>query len=70
MNMMVFCSCQVPIVIPALVVVVSCYLVLAPIIEKPEWEYLYCTMFIVGGLLLYVPFIYYKFNWTRRFMSK
>uniref|UniRef100_A0A8C1SPG9 Solute carrier family 7 member 9 n=1 Tax=Cyprinus carpio TaxID=7962 RepID=A0A8C1SPG9_CYPCA len=49
---------KVPIVIPVLVVIVSCYLVLAPIIDKPEWEYLYCTMFIVGGLLLYVPFIY------------
>ncbi|KAK7176313.1 hypothetical protein R3I93_000537 [Phoxinus phoxinus] len=59
---------KVPIVIPALVVIVSCYLVLAPIIDKPEWEYLYCTVFIVGGLLLYVPLIYYKFNWTRRIM--
>uniref|UniRef100_A0A8C1CFK8 b(0,+)-type amino acid transporter 1 n=1 Tax=Cyprinus carpio carpio TaxID=630221 RepID=A0A8C1CFK8_CYPCA len=59
---------KVPIVIPVLVVIVSCYLVLAPIIDKPEWEYLYCTMFIVGGLLLYVPFIYYKFNWTRCIM--
>uniref|UniRef100_A0A8C1IYF6 b(0,+)-type amino acid transporter 1 n=1 Tax=Cyprinus carpio TaxID=7962 RepID=A0A8C1IYF6_CYPCA len=61
---------KVPIVIPVLVVIVSCYLVLAPIIDKPEWEYLYCTVFIVGGLLLYVPFIYYKFNWTRCIMSK
>ncbi|CAM4525453.1 hypothetical protein PO909_023899 [Leuciscus waleckii] len=59
---------KVPIVIPALVVIVSCYLVLAPIIDKPEWEYLYCTVFIVSGLLLYVPFIYYKFNWTRHIM--
>ncbi|XP_042616326.1 b(0,+)-type amino acid transporter 1-like isoform X2 [Cyprinus carpio] len=59
---------KVPIVIPVLVVIVSCYLVLAPIIDKPEWEYLYCTVFIVGGLLLYVPFIYYKFNWTRCIM--
>ncbi|XP_059368785.1 b(0,+)-type amino acid transporter 1-like [Carassius carassius] len=59
---------KVPIVIPVLVVIVSCYLVLAPIIDKPEWEYLYCTVFIVGGLLLYVPFIYYKFNWTQRIM--
>lgn len=59
---------KVPIVIPILVVIVSCYLVLAPIIDKPEWEYLYCTMFIVSGLLLYVPLIYYKFNWTRHIM--
>ncbi|XP_052005638.1 b(0,+)-type amino acid transporter 1 [Xyrauchen texanus] len=59
---------KVPIIIPIVVVIVSCYLVLAPIIEKPELEYLYCTLFIVSGLLLYVPFIYYKFNWTRLIM--
>lgn len=70
LKMFAFCSSQVPIVIPALVVIVSCYLVLAPIIDKPEWEYLYCTVFIVSGLLLYVPLIYYKFNWTRHIMSK
>ncbi|KAG1971777.1 B(0,+)-type amino acid transporter [Pimephales promelas] len=67
-KMFAFCSSQVPIVVPALVVIVSCYLVLAPIIDKPEWEYLYCTAFIVSGLLLYVPLIYYKFNWTRHIM--
>ncbi|KAG1971685.1 aquaporin-7 [Pimephales promelas] len=61
-------TAKVPIVVPALVVIVSCYLVLAPIIDKPEWEYLYCTAFIVSGLLLYVPLIYYKFNWTRHIM--
>ncbi|XP_053472544.1 b(0,+)-type amino acid transporter 1 isoform X4 [Ictalurus furcatus] len=60
---------KVPIVIPAVVVVVSCYLVLAPIIEKPELEYLYCTVFIVGGLITYFPFVYYNFSWTRRIMT-
>ncbi|KAI2662560.1 b(0,+)-type amino acid transporter 1 [Labeo rohita] len=59
---------KVPIIIPVVVVIVSCYLVLAPIIDQPEWEYLYCSLFIVGGLLLYVPLIYYKFSWTRRIM--
>ncbi|XP_007244942.3 b(0,+)-type amino acid transporter 1 isoform X1 [Astyanax mexicanus] len=60
---------KVPIVIPALVVLVSCYLVLAPIIDKPEIEYLYCTVFILGGLIFYYPFVYRKFSWTRRFMK-
>ncbi|XP_051562154.1 b(0,+)-type amino acid transporter 1-like [Myxocyprinus asiaticus] len=59
---------KVPIIIPIVVFIVSCYLVFAPIIDKPELEYLYCTVFIVSGLLLYVPFIYFKFNWTRRIM--
>ncbi|XP_026988789.1 b(0,+)-type amino acid transporter 1 isoform X2 [Tachysurus fulvidraco] len=60
---------KVPIVIPAVVVVVSIYLVLAPIIDKPELEYLYCTVFILGGLIIYFPFVYYKFSWTRRIMN-
>ncbi|KAF4094406.1 hypothetical protein AMELA_G00014670 [Ameiurus melas] len=60
---------KVPIVIPAVVVVVSCYLVLAPIIEKPDLEYLYCTVFIVGGLITYFPFVYCNFSWTRRIMT-
>ncbi|XP_066510753.1 b(0,+)-type amino acid transporter 1-like [Hoplias malabaricus] len=59
---------KVPIIVPAVVVIVSCYLVLAPIIDKPELEYLYCTVFILGGLMFYYPFVYRKFSWTRRVM--
>ncbi|XP_076855182.1 b(0,+)-type amino acid transporter 1 [Brachyhypopomus gauderio] len=59
---------KVPIVIPVVVVVVSCYLVLAPIIDKPELEYLYCTIFILGGLVFYFPFVYFTFGWTQRIM--
>lgn len=51
-------------------VLVSCYLVLAPIIDKPELEYLYCTIFIFSGLLLYYPFIHRKVKWARKLMSK
>ncbi|XP_072237327.1 b(0,+)-type amino acid transporter 1 [Leuresthes tenuis] len=59
---------KVPIIIAVLMVVVSCYLVLAPIIDKPELEYLYCTIFIFSGLLFYFPFVYWKVNWARKFM--
>uniref|UniRef100_A0A7N6BKK2 b(0,+)-type amino acid transporter 1 n=1 Tax=Anabas testudineus TaxID=64144 RepID=A0A7N6BKK2_ANATE len=59
---------KVPIVIPVLMVLVSCYLVLAPIIDKPQLEYLYCTIFIFGGLLLYYPFVHLKVNWARKIM--
>ncbi|XP_030622258.1 b(0,+)-type amino acid transporter 1 [Chanos chanos] len=59
---------KVPLIIPALVVIVSCYLVLAPIIDQPAWEYLYCAIFMFSGLLLYYPFVYHKFGWTRRVM--
>lgn len=69
------CNCviryvKVPIVIPGLMLVVSCYLVLAPIIEEPQIEHLYCTIFIFSGLLFYYPFIYRKVDWARRLMSK
>ncbi|XP_076594541.1 b(0,+)-type amino acid transporter 1 [Chaetodon auriga] len=59
---------KVPIVIPGFIVLVSCYLVLAPIIDKPDLEYLYCAMFIFSGLLLYYPFIYRRVNWARKLM--
>uniref|UniRef100_A0A3Q3J0N6 b(0,+)-type amino acid transporter 1 n=1 Tax=Monopterus albus TaxID=43700 RepID=A0A3Q3J0N6_MONAL len=59
---------KVPIVIPGLMVVISCYLVLAPIIDKPELEYLYCAIFIFSGLLLYYPFVHLKVKWARRIM--
>ncbi|XP_035484255.2 b(0,+)-type amino acid transporter 1 isoform X1 [Scophthalmus maximus] len=57
---------KVPIVLPCLIVLVSCYLVLAPIIDKPELEYLYCAIFIFGGCLLYYPFVHLKVKWARR----
>lgn len=60
---------KVPIVIAGLMVVVSGYLVLAPIIDKPDLEYLYCTIFIFSGLLLYYPFIHRKVNWAHKLMS-
>lgn len=59
-----------PIAIAGLMVLVSCYLVLAPIIDKPDLEYLYCTIFIFSGLLFYYPFVYRKVNWARKLMSK
>ncbi|XP_017274136.1 b(0,+)-type amino acid transporter 1 [Kryptolebias marmoratus] len=60
---------KVPVVLAGIMVVVSCYLVLAPIIDKPELEYLYCTIFIFSGLLLYFPFVYWKVNWAQKFMK-
>ncbi|XP_026864757.2 b(0,+)-type amino acid transporter 1 [Electrophorus electricus] len=60
---------KVPIIIPVVVVVVACYLVLAPIIDKPELEYLYCTIFILGGMIFYFLFVYHKFSCTQRIMK-
>ncbi|XP_029901600.1 b(0,+)-type amino acid transporter 1 [Myripristis murdjan] len=59
---------KVPIVVAGLMVLMSCYLVLAPIIDKPDLEYLYCTIFIFSGLIFYYFFIYCKFSWASNFM--
>ncbi|XP_045125705.1 b(0,+)-type amino acid transporter 1-like isoform X3 [Portunus trituberculatus] len=51
---------KVPIVIPVLVLLISIYLVVGPIIDSPQIEYLYATLFIVAGLFFYFPFVYLK----------
>ncbi|XP_077166264.1 B(0,+)-type amino acid transporter 1 [Paroedura picta] len=57
---------RVPIIIPIIVTLMSIVLVLAPIISNPELVYLYCALFILSGLLLYVLFIHFKFRWVQK----
>lgn len=38
----------------------SVYLVVGPIIDSPQIEYLYATLFIIAGLIFYFPFVYMK----------
>ncbi|KAH8308539.1 hypothetical protein KR044_001734 [Drosophila immigrans] len=59
---------KVPIIIPVVVLVISVYLVAAPIFETPRIEYLYALLFIFAGLIFYVPFV--KLGMTPRFMNK
>uniref|UniRef100_K7FFV0 b(0,+)-type amino acid transporter 1 n=1 Tax=Pelodiscus sinensis TaxID=13735 RepID=K7FFV0_PELSI len=56
----------IPIVIPIIVTMVSILLVLAPIISEPELAYLYCVLFMFGGLIFYVLFIHFKFHWAQK----
>ncbi|MCI4382454.1 hypothetical protein PGIGA_G00015150 [Pangasianodon gigas] len=51
---------HVPIFIPILVILVAVFLVLAPIVDNPQLEYLYVTLFILSGALIYIPFIHFK----------
>jgi len=51
---------KVPLVLPVIVVVVSIYLVIAPIIDDPLWAYLIAFAFILSGFIFYVPFVHYK----------
>lgn len=66
---MLFCL-QVPIFIPILVTLLSVFLVLAPIISAPAWEYLYCVLFMLSGLVFYFLFVHYKFGWAQKISSK
>ncbi|XP_055390558.1 b(0,+)-type amino acid transporter 1 isoform X3 [Condylostylus longicornis] len=59
---------KVPLIIPVLVLIISAYLVVAPIIDKPQIEYLYALIFIFAGLIFYVPFV--KLGMTPSFMDK
>lgn len=51
---------RVPIILPFVVLIAAIFLVLAPIIDNPQIEYLYVSLFILSGVILYVPFIHYK----------
>ena len=53
---------KVPLVIPVVVIIISCYLVIAPIIQNPRIEFLYATFFIISGLIFYFPFCVFKIN--------
>ncbi|XP_020037649.1 B(0,+)-type amino acid transporter 1 [Castor canadensis] len=57
---------KVPLVIPILVILMSVFLIVAPIISEPAWEYLYCVVFIFSGLIFYFLFVHYKFAWAQK----
>ncbi|XP_060099539.1 solute carrier family 7 member 13 [Heteronotia binoei] len=43
-------------------VAVSLFLVCAPIVWSPKVQYIYAFLFVLGGLLLYVPFVHFKIH--------
>ncbi|XP_064410486.1 b(0,+)-type amino acid transporter 1-like [Latimeria chalumnae] len=45
---------------PFLMVAVSVFLTLAPIIQSPQMEYIYALVFMAAGLFFYFPFVYFK----------
>lgn len=49
---------KVPIFVPVIVFLVSLYLTIAPIIQSPRMQFFYAFLFILSGLIVYVPFIY------------
>lgn len=57
-----------PLVIPIFVLGISVYLIVAPIIDKPQIEYLYAAGFIAAGMFFYLPFV--KYRYVPKFMGK
>lgn len=55
-----FFSPQVPFILPVLVLIAAIFLVLAPIIDQPQIEFLYVTLFVLSGAIFYIPFIHFK----------
>uniref|UniRef100_A0A8C6Z9D3 b(0,+)-type amino acid transporter 1 n=1 Tax=Nothoprocta perdicaria TaxID=30464 RepID=A0A8C6Z9D3_NOTPE len=53
---------QVPIVIPIIVLVAAVYLVLAPIIDQPKFEFLYLILFTLSGIIFYLPLVRFKYH--------
>ena len=59
---------QCPIIIPFLMVIISLYLVIAPVVDNPQIEYLYAILFMLVGAVLYIPFVY--LGYVFKFMDK
>nr|XP_036882474.1 b(0,+)-type amino acid transporter 1-like [Manis javanica] len=51
---------KVPTVIPVIVLLASLCLVLAPIIDHPQIEFLYIFLFLLSGLPVYFLFVYFR----------
>ena len=48
--------------------VISAYLVIAPVVDNSQIEYLYAIIFMLAGAVLYVPFVY--LGYVFKFMDK
>uniref|UniRef100_F6TF65 b(0,+)-type amino acid transporter 1 n=1 Tax=Monodelphis domestica TaxID=13616 RepID=F6TF65_MONDO len=55
-------SYKVPILIPIIVLLASIYLILAPIIDQPQMEFLYVFLFVLSGFLVYFPMVYCRYQ--------
>ncbi|XP_073783780.1 b(0,+)-type amino acid transporter 1 isoform X2 [Danio rerio] len=51
---------SVPIILPIVALLAAVFLVLAPIIDDPQIEYLYAVIFILSSIVIYIPFIHFK----------
>uniref|UniRef100_A0A663MYM6 Solute carrier family 7 member 13 n=1 Tax=Athene cunicularia TaxID=194338 RepID=A0A663MYM6_ATHCN len=50
--------------IPFVMVAMSFFLVLAPIVWSPNLQYVYAFLFMLGSLIVYLPFIHFKLHFA------
>ncbi|NXD86195.1 S7A13 protein, partial [Halcyon senegalensis] len=50
--------------IPFMMVAMSFFLVLAPIVWSPNLQYVYTFLFMLGSLIVYLPFIHFKLHFA------
>ncbi|NWU36790.1 S7A13 protein, partial [Hylia prasina] len=50
--------------VPFMMVAMSCFLVLVPIAWSPNLQYLYGFLFMLGSLIVYLPFIHFKLRFA------
>lgn len=51
---------KVPTVIPVIMLLASLYLVLAPIIDHPQIEFLYIFLFLLSGIPVYFLLVHFQ----------
>lgn len=67
-NPLFFFLLQVFLPVPFMMVAMSFFLVLAPIVWSPNMQYVYAFLFMLGSLIIYLPFIHFK--WRFAFLDK
>ncbi|XP_064909973.1 solute carrier family 7 member 13 isoform X2 [Columba livia] len=50
--------------VPFVMVAMSFFLVVAPIVWSPNMQYVYSFLFMLGSLLVYFPFVYFKLRFA------
>ncbi|NXI12389.1 S7A13 protein, partial [Irena cyanogastra] len=50
--------------VPFMMVAMSFFLVLAPIVWSPNLQYVYAFLFMLGSLVIYLPFIHFKLHFA------
>ena len=51
---------MIPIIVPIVVFLVSLYLIVAPVINNPDWAYLFVLILACAGLVFYIPIHVFK----------